>query len=358
MDTELARPATERSRSDADSADRPALLAILPGLTICAGVSVMAWLAERLQGLLFGHAWIESLIVAIIIGPFVRVWAGRKDGWDPGLRFCSATLLEIAVVLFGLSISGATLHTLGLASFFAIAGLVMVIVPVSYGLGRAAGLRHDCALLVAFGNGICGNSAIAAVASVIDARPADVTAAIGYTAILGVATVLILPLLQLPLGLSPEQFGCFAGALVYAVPQVFAATAPAGPVAVQFGTLTKLTRVMMLGPAIMAAALLRKAQLRRREAGAVLPAGKLLPWFVIGFLVAMMARVSGLVPDPLVRPAMDLANVLTCMSMAALGLNVDLRQIARGGGRLTFVVLMSVAALALLSYCLARFIAP
>ena len=125
---------------------------------------------------------------------------------------------------------------------------VATTIGASYGLGRLLGLPHRMATLVACGNSICGNSAIAAVAPVIGADGDDVAAAIAFTAVLGVAAVLGLPLLGGELGMGVLSFGAFAGLTVYAVPQVLAAAAPMGVVAVQFGTLVKLVRVLMLGP--------------------------------------------------------------------------------------------------------------
>src|SRR3546814_8154148 len=103
-------------------------------------------------------------------------------------------------------------------------------------------------MLIACGNAICGNSAIAAVAPVIDAESDDVAAAIGFTAVLGVVVVLAMPGLAALAGFEGAKAGALAGLTVYAVPQVLAAAAPMGPAAVQMGTLVKLTRVLTLGP--------------------------------------------------------------------------------------------------------------
>jgi uncharacterized membrane protein YadS len=97
-------------------------------------------------------------------------------------------------------------------------------------------------------NSICGNSAIATVAPLIQASADDIVASISFTAILGVLIVLGLPLLIPLLGLSATQYGILAGLTVYAVPQVLAATIPAGLVSTHIGTLVKLVRVLMLGP--------------------------------------------------------------------------------------------------------------
>src|SRR4029079_16592294 len=119
---------------------------------------------------------------------------------------------------------------------------------LSFSIGRLLGLSKRLAILVACGNSICGNSAIAAVASVIDADGDDVASSIAFTAVLGVIVVLALPLIGAMFGMTLVGYGALAGLTVYAVPQVIAATAPVGAKAVQIGTLVKLVRVLMLGP--------------------------------------------------------------------------------------------------------------
>ncbi len=220
------------------------------------------------------------------------------------------------------------------------------------------------AILVACGNSICGNSAIAAVAPVIGADGDDVAASIAFTAVLGVMVVLGLPLLVPLIGFSTTQFGVFAGLTVYAVPQVIAATAPIGTAAVQLGTLVKLVRVLMLGPVVLVLSLL--ASSLREETDEVAPhvtAGdrpapgqvsihKIVPWFIVAFLALATLHSLALIPAAALAPTATLANVLTIISMAALGLGVDVRVVARAGGRVTAAVCGSLVLLGLVSFAL------
>ena len=139
-----------------------------------------------------------------------------------------------------------------------IAAIVAIAVVASYGISRGLGLPVRMAILVACGNSICGNSAIAAVAAVIGANEDEVASSIAFTAVLGVVVVLTLPLLSPLLGLSVTQYGVLAGLTVYAVPQVLAATLPIGALANQVGTVVKLVRVLMLGPVVLALALVTR----------------------------------------------------------------------------------------------------
>lgn len=333
-----------------------------PGLLLCLAVSVAALGAEHLEALFFHRAWLEALVLAILLGTLVRTLWKPDKRWRPGISFSAKTLLEIAVVLLGASLSAATVAATGAPLLLGIAAVVFVAIGLSYGIGRLLGLSKRMAILVACGNSICGNSAIAATAPVIGADGDDVAASIAFTAVLGVVVVLGLPLLIPVLGLSVHQFGILSGLTVYAVPQVLAATAPAGAVAVQIGTLVKLVRVLMLGPVILVLSLLSSRL--REETGAQVAAERpaprplglhrLVPWFIVGFVVMAAFRSAGLIPAVLLPPLATAANVLTIVSMAALGLSVDIRSVVQAGPRVTATVVLSLLALAAISLGLIR----
>ncbi len=338
----------------------------LPGVALCMAVSLAAMALERAELAAFRARWLEALVLAILVGTAVRTaWTpGRR--WSLGIAWSAKTLLEIAVVLLGASVSAATVVAAGPALLLGIAAVVVLAIAASYGLGRALGLPHRMAVLVACGNSICGNSAIAAVAPVIGADGEEVAAAIAFTAVLGVLVVLLLPLAAPLLSLTGLQYGVLAGLTVYAVPQVLAATAPLGAVAVHMGTLVKLVRVLMLGPVVLGLTLLtRRMRDETDEPAPRLTAGdrpapgrlalhRLVPWFIVGFLGLAAARSAGLVPAMALAPAATAANLLTVLSMAALGLGTDLKVVARAGGRVTAAVTLSLLVLGAVSLGLIR----
>jgi uncharacterized integral membrane protein (TIGR00698 family) len=334
------------------------LSALLPGIALCVAVTLASLGAQGLEERAFGHPYVEALVVAILLGMGLRTLWEPGPRWRTGIAFSAKQLLEVAVMLLGASLSLSAIAASGPLLLGAVVATVAVAIAASYGIGRALGLPTRISVLIACGNSICGNSAIAAVAPVIGADSDDIASSISFTAILGVLMVLGLPLLILPLGLTATQYGVLAGLTVYAVPQVLAATVPAGLAATQIGTLVKLVRVLMLGPVVIGLSLL--APRLRGDGGQTgrrrLDARKLVPWFILGFLLLAALRSIGLVPDLAVRPIARMAGLLTVVSMAALGLGVDVRMIGRVGSRVTAAVTLSLLLLLAISITLIRIV--
>jgi len=339
---------------------------LLPGLLLCLAVTGVAVALERIEAAAFGATWLEALVLAILVGTAVRTAWFPGQLWSAGINFSAKTLLEIAVLLLGASISAGMIMAAGPLLIAGIAGIVVVAIAASYGIGRALGLPRRMAMLVACGNSICGNSAIAAVAPIIGADGEDVAASIAFTAVLGVLVVLGLPLLPGLLHLTGMQYGVLAGLTAYAVPQVLAATAPLGTVAVHIGTLVKLVRVLMLGPVVLGLSLLTRRMRDEtdeaaphvtagdRPAPGKLPLHKLVPWFIVGFLALAALRSADLVPHAALTPLATAANLLTIVSMAALGLGTDLKVVARAGARVVAAVTLSLVVLGVISFGLIR----
>ena len=333
-------------------------LALIPGIVLCSGVTIVSLGAQWIEERFFAHPYVEALVIAILLGMAIRAAWQPSERWLSGIAFSANQLLEVAVMLLGASVSFAAIAASGFLLVGAIAGTVVIMLAVSYGLSRMLSLPVKLSILIACGNSICGNSAIAAVAPVIGANGDDVASSISFTAILGVLMVLGLPLLIPLLGLSATQYGILAGLTVYAVPQVLAATVPAGIVSTQIGTLVKLVRVLMLGPIVVGLSLVA-ARRRKRHAdhtrAVPISPFKLVPWFIIGFLVLAALRSFQIVPDLAITPITKTASILTVLSMAALGLGVDVRVLSTLGGRVTAAVTLSLLLLLGLSIGLVHF---
>jgi len=327
-------------------------------LSLCVLVAAAGYALQQIEVATSGRAWIEALVLAILVGAAIRSSWTPGQTWKRGIDFSAKLLLEIAVVLLGASVSEATLLSTGWVLFVSILGIVAAAIMLSFMLGRLLGLSKRLAILVACGNSICGNSAIVAVASVIGADGDEVASSIAFTAVLGVIVVLALPLIGAALGMTPVAYGALAGLTVYAVPQVLAATAPVGAMAVQIGTLVKLSRVLMLGPVCVGLSLLRSTLQDKAGEEGVRPArpplARLVPWFIIGFVFMAALRSFNLIPERALAPIAETATILTVISMAALGLGVDVRTVSRAGGAVTVTVILSLLALGSVSLALIR----
>ncbi|WP_114394850.1 YeiH family protein [Oleisolibacter albus] len=322
---------------------------LVTGLALALAVSATALLLQQAQQALAGRVWLDGLVLAILVGTLLRSARPGLRAHGAGIHFAAKLPLELAIILLGATLDTQALLAVGPGLLGGIAMLVALSLLTSYGIGRTLGLGHRLALLVACGNSICGNTAIAAAAPVVGARDRETTAALAFTAVLGVGAVLLLPLSQGPLVSSPSQYGVLAGLTVYAVPQVLAATAAAGAVSLHLGTLVKLVRVMLLGPVLLGLSLLGSlggGPRRRVDA----PRTALLPWFILGFAATAALRAAGLVPAAAAELAGLGSHGLTLLAMAGLGLSVDLRTLAAAGGRV--VLAASLSLLALLGFSL------
>lgn len=343
------------------TASRSSPSRLFPGLALAGAVSLASLALADIETRLFGHPVIEGLVVAILIGMVVRT------AWTPpactaaGVRFAAREVLEVAIVLLGASVDLPLLLRSGPSLALGIILLVILGIVASYSIGRLLGLPRQLAVLVACGNSICGNSAIAAIAPVIDAEQEHVASSIAFTAILGVVVVVGLPLLVHPLGLSNYQYGVMAGLTVYAVPQVLAAAFPVSVLSGQVGTLVKLMRVLMLGPVVLFFALRNPARAAGRQSTGTAtgraPLTRFVPWFIIGFMLFAALRSGGVIPPTVADPMKTLSTWLTVVAMAALGLGVDLRAISRVGKPVMLTVSASLLVLLGLSLTLIHLLA-
>jgi uncharacterized integral membrane protein (TIGR00698 family) len=309
-------------------------------------VGLLALALAQVEERVLGHAVLEGLVLAILLGMIIRsVWTPPVMV-EAGVAFVARQVLEVAVLLLGASVDLPLLLKAGPSLALGIVLLVVLGIAASYTIGRALHLPHKLAVLVACGNSICGNSAIAAVAPVIHAEKEHVASSIAFTAILGVVVVIGLPLLMHPLGFDDYQYGVLAGLTVYAVPQVLAAAFPVSVLAGQVGTLVKLVRVLMLGPVVLFFAVRHRHDAKVGGNEAVhFNITRFVPWFIIGFLLLAALRSTGVLPASAATSTKAVSGWLTVAAMAALGLGVDLRAIRRVGAPVIATVSLSLAIL-------------
>ncbi|QPC80521.1 putative sulfate exporter family transporter [Phototrophicus methaneseepsis] len=344
-------PTRGQSGIEASSGSLPLLRRLLPGLFLALLISIFALVIFEVEKGLFEHAVIEGLVIAILLGMAWRTLFGVPEQANPGVKFASKQVLEMAIVLLGVSVDLPAIVEAGWPLFISVMIAVSMSLTISTLLGRALGLRPKLATLVAVGNSICGNSAIGAVAPIIDAEPEDITSSIALANVLGIAEIILLPSLIPLLGLTLTQYGILAGLSVYAVPQVVAATFSVSAVSGQMGTMVKLVRVLLLGPVALFFSL-RYASNQPGQATGLHKITRFIPWFILGFVLLAAMRSIGLLPLAVVEPLRGLSSFLTVVAMAALGLNVDVRSVRQVGGRVAIAVIGSFVALVVLSLLL------
>ncbi|MEJ7649510.1 MAG: putative sulfate exporter family transporter [Nakamurella sp.] len=310
---------------------------VLPGLTLVAVATGIAWVAHlalpQVSPLTFG------LLLGILLGNTGLV----REVFRPGLQIAARRLLRLGIVVLGLRLSLTQVAALGVPMLV----VVVVTVGIAFGgtllLARVFGLSRDAGLLLATGFSICGASAVAAMNGVTRSKESDVVTAISLVTLFGSAAILVLPALQGPLGLDDHHFGLWTGASVHDVAQTVAAASVAGPVALAAAIVVKLTRVVLLAPMVAIAAVVqrRRSSTDSTADGEISTRPPLLPLFVAGFLLAVAARTTGVLPSSVLGVAQAVETGLLTASMIGLGTSVRLRTLIRTAGRSALVGLLS-----------------
>ncbi|MDR7363206.1 putative integral membrane protein (TIGR00698 family) [Marmoricola bigeumensis] len=198
-------------------------------------------------------------------------------------------------------------------------------------LGTRLGLGAATSLLIATGFAICGASAVAAMGDTAEAEEDDVAVAIAMVTICGTVAMVVLPLLQQPLGLSDAQYGAWVGASVHEVGQVVAAAGPAGGAAVGIAVVVKLTRVLLLAPVVAGVGILRRR--RPASSGATGTRPPLVPLFVVGFLACVALRSAGVLSPAALEVVGTAQTLVLGAALFAMGTGVHLPSLVRSSGR-------------------------
>ncbi|GAB2737679.1 putative sulfate exporter family transporter [Salinifilum aidingensis] len=297
------------------------LRSLLPGLAVAAIGTAIAFAVNTLLPAL--SALTTAVVLGVLVGRFL------PEPTRKGLDWTTKKLLRIGVVLLGLQLGLGDVLGLGLGTFLAVCATVLIAFFGTLALGNLLGVSRGLTLLVATGFSICGASAIAAVDSVTETDREDVATGITLVTLYGSAAIGLVPLIGSGLGLVPEQLGIWAGLSVHEVAQVVAAVSPAGAAAVGLAVVVKLTRVVLLAPVVAGVSVVERRR-GRTGAGERPP---LVPLFVVGFLLLMVVRSTGLVPDAVVSASSLLTTWLFAAALFGLGSGVRLGALLRTGRR-------------------------
>ena len=302
--------------------------AVVPGLVLCLVIAQASVMLKNATGL---NA-LNPVVVALVVGIALRSAFGLPAVLRPGASFAVRPLLRAAIVLLGLQVTLGQLASIGVGALALAFCSVALTVPFTIWLGRQ--LRVDPALsqLIGTGTGICGASAIVAANQVSRGSQEDVAYALAVITLCGTAALLIYPAIGPLLGLDGRAFGLWAGSSIHEVVQAVGAAAAGGPVAVEVGTITKLARVVLLAPAILAlGAWVRYSSPDHAASG---PSKAPMPWFAFGFLLMVGVASTHLVPAMLNDLSKTIVvPLMLAASVAALGLNTNLAALRAKGLR-------------------------
>lgn len=301
----------------------------LPGLAVALVVAAVATAAGIEVPVIGGP------VFGIVLGVLVATALRPGDRLRPGLTFASRPVLQTSIVVLGLTLSLTQIAHVGLTSLPVMLGTLAVALAGAWGLGRLLGVRGDAQLLIGVGTAVCGASAIAATQAVIRAKESQVAYAIGTIFTFNVVAVLAFPQLGHLMGLAPHAFGLWAGTAINDTSSVVAAGYAFGGDAGPYSVIVKLTRTLMLIPIVLVLA----TRVARRDAEAAgertqsLPWRKLVPTFLIGFVVASALTSAGLVPEAWHPAITTIGTFLITTALAGIGLSMRLSDVRRAGPR-------------------------
>jgi uncharacterized integral membrane protein (TIGR00698 family) len=259
---------------------------------------------------------ISPLLLAILLGVAWRNTFGVPSVLAAGITFSAKKLLRTGIVLLGLQIAVGEVIGLGWGMILVVVAVVGIGMVGTYALGRAFGLSPSQSMLIAAGFSICGAAAVAGAEGVLKAKEEEVVTALAMVVLFGTLMIPVVPLASGLMGMDSYTAGLWAGASIHEVAQVVAVGGILGGTALSVAVVVKLCRVLMLAP-VMAV-----LSMRQRRVGAPGSTPPLVPFFVVAFLVAVVLRSSGFIPESVLGAAAAIQTVLLAAAMFALGCGV------------------------------------
>jgi uncharacterized integral membrane protein (TIGR00698 family) len=304
---------------------------------------------------------VSPLVAALVLGVLIGNMISIPEIFVPGQKFAAKKVLRFGIVLLGTQLALKQVVDLGGRELIVVVGVVALTFLGTLWLGPRLGVSKSLSLLIATGFSICGASAVAAMEGVVEADEEEVTYAIALVTLCGSLAIVLLPLLRNVLGLSdPQLFGSWVGASVHDVAQVIATSSTGGDLAVQSATVVKLSRVVLLAPLVACVSI----WVRRSSSGLVAKTKKtdkkhvsVVPLFVVGFLVMIAVRTTGVIPDNWLSKLKTIEQVCLASALVGLGSDVRIAKLIKVGGRPLLLALISWFGIAVVSLIGVRLVA-
>ena len=299
------------------------------GVAICfavAGVSVL--LEELIPGGLLG-ASIIALFMGTIINSFFH-----PDWMKPALKFASKKVLKGAIILLGASLSISTIMNVGQMTFFVMLFTFAMCFGAGFFIRKLFGLNWKLSNLISAGTGICGGSAVAAIAPVIDAEDKDIAFAMSSTFLFDMVMIALYPIMGKALGMSDIAYGIWAGTSVNDTASVVASGYAFSEAAGDFATMVKLTRTIAIIPTVLVFAWIG-VRVKKKEmqatGGKKVNLMKIIPWFIGGFLLLAILNSVGLIPAVASTVMKSTSKFLMVTALAAIGLSTSITDFKKAG---------------------------
>jgi uncharacterized integral membrane protein (TIGR00698 family) len=304
---------------------------------------------------------VSPLVAALVLGVLIGNIISIPKIFVSGQKFAAKKVLRFGIVLLGTQLALKQVVDLGGRELIVVVGVVALTFLGTLWLGPRIGVSKSLSLLIATGFSICGASAVAAMEGVVEADEEEVTYAIALVTLCGSLAIVLLPLLRNVLGLSdPQLFGTWVGASVHDVAQVIATSSTGGDTAVQAATVVKLSRVVLLAPIVACVSI----WVRRSSSGLVAKTKKtdkkhvsVVPLFVVGFLVMIAVRTTGVIPDNWLSKLKTIEQVCLASALVGLGSDVRIAKLIKVGGRPLLLALISWFGIAVVSLIGVRLVA-
>ena len=290
------------------------ITALIPGAALALGIACIAKWLETLESSAGLHL-IGASVIALFIGMAINAFFQPNKTTAPGIKFTSKKVLKFAIVLLGASLNIRTVLTVGRFSLTVMLFTLATCFGLGALIGRALGLNWKTSSLINAGTGICGGSAIAAIAPVIEADDMDIAYGMSATFLFDTVMIVVFPLLGRWLGLSDAAFSEAAG---------------------DFATMVKLTRTLAIIPAVLVFAAIN-LHLKKKESaqanGVKVSIRSIFPWFILAFLAMSLLTSLGLLPAGLVSGLKTISKFLMVAALAAIGLNTNFKSLCRSGAK-------------------------
>jgi uncharacterized integral membrane protein (TIGR00698 family) len=300
------------------------------GVAICFAVAGLSIFIEKaIPGELLGASIIALFMGTIINSFFHPAWL------KPALKFTSKKILKAAIILLGASLSINTIMSVGKMTFFVMIFTFAMCFGGGYFVRKIFGLNWKLSNLISAGTGICGGSAVAALAPVIEAEDKDVAFALSSTFLFDMVMVAVYPIMGKLLGMTDIAYGIWAGTSVNDTASVVASGYAFSEVAGDFATMVKLTRTIAIIPTILVFAYistrLKQKELKASNSGGKVNIVKIIPWFIGGFLLLAILNSAHLIPAFAGSIMKNTSKLLMVTALAAIGLGTSITDFKKAG---------------------------